>query len=434
MFLLQLFSIALILERFISEMKENERQGTQNNKVEMGEPNFETDLPKVSNSDQVHLLDSNSDSTEYSRHLEVNNLTVNPENLNISESCKIYTGNDDLEEKFKNKSNIGMLTAAVTDTESKADVSDKITARREIPVPKKLVDDRVVKERAKRQKRYLSRREEKIEKQREYYSKNRERMVEKQADYYKANRQEVIARQYEYYQKNKTKITEKKRQWYQEKRGFISNKKVMHPSLVESISPTDPTSEGCGVVKIKHLRTIINKFNKEMNKKWKIVYDVQSGSDLISNCTSIDNQKSKPGLSKLNSLSETEIIMTLPPGYAYRGSPLAPSDLAYVESFVALAVSKDDESLDMRYLLHKENITLEGMRDLFHAIQSTLDIDMHDFMTEKQSLFFINPTCLSNPVLKNRFCKQVGIYNSNMTFKSSEYNIRMYEEKCINFL
>ena len=83
-------------------MKENERQGTQNNKVEMGEPNFETDLPKVSNSDQVHLLDSNSDSTEYSRHLEVNNLTVNPENLNISESCKIYTGNDDLEEKFKN--------------------------------------------------------------------------------------------------------------------------------------------------------------------------------------------------------------------------------------------------------------------------------------------------------------------------------------------
>ena len=408
-------------------MKENELQSTQNNKVEMGEPNYETDLQKVSNSDQVRFLDSNSDSTEYSRHSEVNNLTVNPENLSISESCKIYAGNDDLEEKVKNKNNIGMLTTALTDHESNAKVSDTITTGREIPGPKKLGDDRVVKEREKRQKRYLSRREEKIEKQREYYSKNRERMVEKQADYYKANRQEVIARQYEYYQKNKTKITEKKRQWYQEKRGFISNKKVMHPSLVESISPTDPTSEGCGVVRIKHLKTIINKFNKEMNKKWKIVYDVQSGSDLISNCTTIDNQKSKPGLSKLNSLSENENIMTLPPGYTYRGSPLAPSDLAYVESFVALAVSKDDESLDMRYLLHKENITLEGMRDLFHAIQSTLDIDMHDFMTEKQSLFFINPTCLSNPVLKNRFCKQVGIYNSNMTFELSDYyeNIRI---------
>ena len=97
-------------------------------------------------------------------------------------------------------------------------------------------------------------------------------MVEKQADYYKANRQEVIARQNEYYQKNKTKITEKKRQWYQEKRGFVSNKRVVHPSLVDSISLDDPTKEGCGKVKIKHLKTIIQKFNNDTNKKWKVVY------------------------------------------------------------------------------------------------------------------------------------------------------------------
>ena len=80
----------------------------------------------------------------------------------------------------------------------------------------------------------------------------------------------------------------------------------------------------------------------------------------------------------------------------------------HVESFVTLAVSENEQDLDLRYILHKDNITLEGIRDLFHAIQSVLDIDMHDFMTEKQSLFFINPTCLSNPVLKNRFCKQVS--------------------------
>ena len=105
-------------------MKENELQSTQNNKVEMGEPNYETELQKVSNSDQVRFLDSNSDSTEYSRHSEVNNLTVNPENLSISESCKIYAGNDDLEEKVKNENNIGMLTTALTDHESKAKISD----------------------------------------------------------------------------------------------------------------------------------------------------------------------------------------------------------------------------------------------------------------------------------------------------------------------
>ena len=81
-----------------------------------------------------------------------------------------------------------------------------------------------------------------------------------------------------------------------------------------------------------------------------------------------------------------------------------------MDSFLALAVSQDEESLDLRYLLHKDQITLEGMRNLLHAIQSVLDVDIYDFITEKQSLFFINPTCLSNPVLKNRFSKQVGFY------------------------
>ena len=282
------------------------------------------------------------------------------------------------------------------------------------------IEERQEKEREKRQQRYMNRREEKIEKQREYYSKNRERMVEKQADYYKANRQEVIARQYEYYQKNRNKITEKKRQWYQEKRGFVSTKKVVHPSLVEAISPQEPTKEGSGVVRIKHLKPIIDKFNNEMNRKWKIVYDIQHGSDFISNCGIDDHSATKLGESKLNSLSDKDAILTMPKGYSYRCKPLAPSDLAHVESFVALAVSKDEECLDLRYLLHQDNITLEGMRDLFHAIQSVLDIDMHDFMTEKQSLFFINPTCLSNPVLKNRFCKQVsrikGLFNLAFCF------------------
>ena len=54
--------------------------------------------------------------------------------------------------------------------------------KRNSPITK-MVKNKVVNEREKRQQRYLSRREEKIEKQREYYSKNLERMVEKQADY-----------------------------------------------------------------------------------------------------------------------------------------------------------------------------------------------------------------------------------------------------------
>ena len=288
-----------------------------------------------------------------------------------------------------------------------SEIKDRTFKRKSSPESTENNDDDA--KEIKRQRRYLSRREEKMEKQREYYSKNRERMVEKQADYYKANRQEVIARQNEYYQKNKSKITEKKRQWYQEKRGFVSNKRVVHPSLVDSISLEDSTKEGCGKIKIKHLKPIIQKFNNEANKKWKVVYDIRSAPDFTSVCKVSEPKLLQPGESKLDSLSDNENILTLPPGYTYRSKPLEASELLHVDSFVALAISKDDESLDLRYLLHKDHITLEGMRDLLHSIQSVLDIDMYDFITEKQSLFFINPTCLSNPVLKNRFCKQVSI-------------------------
>ena len=308
-------------------------------------------------------------------------------------------------EKAKNEKEVHLTQETTKESESIEKTENNDTLKRKSP---DITDNMHENVRSKRKRRYLNHREEKIEKQREYYTKNRERMVEKQADYYKANRQEVIARQNEYYQKNKSRITEKKRQWYQEKRGFVSNKRVVHPSLVDSISLEDSTKEGCGNVKIKQLKPIIQKFNNDTNKKWKVVYDIRPNPDFISNCSPADPHLLTPGKSKLHSLSDNENIMTLPPGYSYRNKPLATSELLQVDSFLALAVSQDEESLDLRYLLHKDQITLEGMRNLLHAIQSVLDVDIYDFLTEKQSLFFINPTCLSNPVLKNRFSKQVS--------------------------
>ena len=402
---MQLSRIRLVYCSLISEMKEEDSIRTSANLVDGNKKNLDTNLSNIVSSNTTQKLSLNDDTNQCERTTSDDKIisvdASNIDNASVQDMIKDHEIKD--EDHYEQKSVLNKKGRQLKT------ISSKNKKRRRSLVKNVLSEGRMEKEREKRQQRYLNSREEKIEKQREYYSKNRERMVEKQADYYKANRQEVIARQYEYYQRNKNKITEKKRLWYQEKRGFVSTKKVIHPSLVETISPHDPLKEGSGTVKIKHLRPIIHKFNKEMNKKWKVVYDVQDNSDFISNCCVSDDQMAKPGESKLDSESDNTNIMTLPPGYIYRAKPLTPSDLAYVESFAALAVSKDGESLDVRYLLHRDNITLEGIRDLFHAIQSVLDIDMHDFMTEKQSLFFINPTCLSNPVLKNRFCKQVCI-------------------------
>ena len=379
----------------ISEDNEQKDKDTNLEVTKVDEKKVSLTLDKCTNDDQAKEALSSPSCLDK----KVDNYDYNPKTQLDGEKAKNEKEDRITKETFKESASI-----------EKTENND--TLKRKSPSITDNIHENI---RSKRQRRYLNHREEKIEKQREYYTKNRERMVEKQADYYKANRQEVIARQNEYYQKNKSRITEKKRQWYQEKRGFVSNKRVVHPSLVDSISLEDSTKEGCGNVKIKQLKPIIQKFNNDTNKKWKVVYDIQPNPDFISNCSPADPQLLTPGKSKLHSLSHNENIMTLPPGYSYRNKPLATSELLEVDSFLALAVSQDEESLDLRYLLHKDQITLEGMRNLLHAIQSVLDVDIYDFLTEKQSLFFINPTCLSNPVLKNRFSKQVSVKSDQQT-------------------
>ena len=377
---------------------------------------------KEASDNNAHLTDDNSITTDKINETpsSLNNQDRN-ENINNAK----FDSEDKKESELDKNDMVGCDEGDIREGVAQPEVTDDTNKEPNQKCSPNITEKKVDKNREIRQRRYINRREEKIEKQREYYSKNRERMVEKQADYYKANREEVIARQYEYYQKNKSKITEKKRQWYQEKRGFVSNKRVVHPSLIDSISLEGSTKEGCGKVKIKHLKPIIQKFNNETNKKWKVMYDIRSSPDFISNCSVENVQLLKPGESKLDSLSDNQDIMTLPPGYSYRAKPLAASELLYVDSFLAMSISKDEESLDLRYLLHKDNISFEGMRDLFHAIQSVLDVDMYDFITEKQSLFFINPTCLSNPVLKNRFCKQVSYFTLYQRYYYSKqlYNL-----------
>lgn len=148
-------------------------------------------------------------------------------------------------------------------------------------------------------------------KRREYYIRNRDKVAEKQADYYQKNRGEVIRKQHEYYHRHKDRITKAKRQSYKDGPAISAmapencdvgskQKPAVHPSLVESIRLDEAARRATGTLRISSVDAIVDKFNAEVAKKWKVVYDVQAASDFVPDCgvEAKENQK-QPGASKL---------------------------------------------------------------------------------------------------------------------------------------
>ena len=54
-----------------------------------------------------------------------------------------------------------------------------------------------------------------------------------------------------------------------------------------------------------------------------------------------------------------------------------------VESLVGLTLSQDEESIEICHLLNKNDISLENVRKLIHALLSVISVDLKSFVQEK---------------------------------------------------
>ncbi len=160
------------------------------------------------------------------------------------------------------------------------------------------------------------------------------------------------------------------------------------------------------------------------------------------------------GLSKID--HETSTVLTTLPINTYL-SPLTLSieDCELVESFVAMTLSKDGESVEVNYLVHRNNITLENLQDLLHHVLCVVETDLFTFLSDRASpvqisppgnwnLTFKSPTMIffnlwilfgstdQLPLLRNRFTKEIissgrqqpslSIPLCNGPFKTQEIN------------
>lgn len=105
------------------------------------------------------------------------------------------------------------------------------------------------------------------------------------------------------------------------------------------------------------------------------------------------------GSSKIN--HATSSVLTTLPVNTYL-SPLTFSeeycDLA--ESFVAMALSNDGESVEIKYLVHRSDITLEKLQDLLHHVLCLIETDLFTLLSDRTSPVQISPP--GNPTSLNK--------------------------------
>ena len=105
----------------------------------------------------------------------------------------------------------------------------------------------------------------------------------------------------------------------------------------------------------------------------------------LENCS--DHQAvTKPGESKLEHFEISdfeEYFDTMPEGSKMSSKPFDYKYVQNVESLVGLTLSKDEESVEICHLLNKNDITLENVRKLIHALLSVISVDLKSFVQEK---------------------------------------------------
>ena len=98
------------------------------------------------------------------------------------------------------------------------------------------------------------------------------------------------------------------------------------------------------------------------------------------------------GGSKIDHEDDTvEDLLVLPEGTSLTGQYASPKEINAAEFFVGMGLSNDGESIEVRYLLHRQNITLDGLQLLFHAVMSVTECDAKTLMNDRSSPLTLVP-------------------------------------------
>ena len=264
-----------------------------------------------------------------------------------------------------------------------------------------------------RQSYYARNREKVIARQRAYYQRNAHKVKERRVQHY---RSKIVAsllesgdlhlnkkgtgymeRHKEYYEKNKEVIKERRRNYYHFKKEALSRKvgrfEFAKISAVKNLAEIPDPFEAYGQVKINippplpPIKALKKKTRKNLDQEDQEDEENDELSSIsntspLTNCTQHPNADKGTKIQHLEESDDGELT-TMPTGTKLSAKPFDYHYIQNVESFVGLTLSPDGESIEVCPLLERNNITLETMRKLIHALLSVLSIDLKTFVQEK---------------------------------------------------
>jgi hypothetical protein len=203
----------------------------------------------------------------------------------------------------------------------------------------------------------------------------------KRIEHYKANRVTRLEKQKEYYQKNRDKVLSKKRKGY--KADVVA--KEGRYCLNKLAAITDPT--------VPHGNLEVDFLTKE--------------GDHMSCLATVRALSSNLECSKLDHVGgDGSSLVTVDEGVALTARTVTQDELPFAETFVALTLSNDGQSIEVRQIMHKDNITLEGIIELFHYSAAVTGVTVKDLVSEHCSPVALIPSS-KMPTLRNAYSKEV---------------------------
>ena len=142
-------------------------------------------------------------------------------------------------------------------------------------------------------------------------------------------------------------------------------------------------------------------------KKPQGVVNVSQGGEKVQLLDCINNNRvtDDDSSSKIDHDADGD-LSTMPEDTYLTGRHVTLGEVFEAESFFGLALSDDGESVEVRQLMHREDITVAGLSSLIHTAMAVTDNSVKEFLCNRGSpVNFIPITQV--PIMRNIFSKQL---------------------------
>ncbi len=201
-------------------------------------------------------------------------------------------------------------------------------------------------------------------------------------------------RRMEYYRKNRDEKLQKQKEYYRRNRDLIKTKKRQDSKSATSKSDKYSINKAAAVPEPEHPHGVFNE-------------DYQLNSEGYISCRPVVTSYQGPADASTTKLEDCAAAQHLDEHTALAARPVKDAELPFVDAFVAMSLSQDGESVEVRELMRRDDVTVDGLIRLFHYVSAVAGVNCFtEVINERSSPVALVP-CNKLVTLRNVFSKEI---------------------------